>query len=169
MKVAGGLLLMIAAVYTALIRIDAMKKRKDTLKAAKDALYSLANELSLSRDTLGSVFGKLKESNTGQAARFFTYLTESIAFIGDEDFHGIWTAAAKAAFPDLTQNEYICFSEPGHVLGRCDVQEQTQTLRRCGENISAKYKMLSEEYPGKRKLTLGLCCAGGAMLVILLA
>lgn len=167
-KLLGALLITAALVLTALVYLKQRRERIRLLEELAAALSAAAGELSLRALPLQRLFELLSTRAKGPAEEFFAVLFKRMDRLGEEDFFTLWEKTAVEKLPGLTPAEREEFSRLGAVLGRYELERQLEALSACAAAFDEAARRARQDYPDRRRLTLGLSACAGALLIIIL-
>ena len=156
-KLLGALLLTAAGALLGWDRTREKKQRAALLRELSASLGLMADELSLLRTPLPSVFEKLRGSP------FFQLLH---AGFGSEALETLWTRAAASL--DLGEAERASLSSLGAVVGRYDAPRQTAEIALVRARLDRAAEDCERELAGRARSYAGLGACLGAMLSVIL-
>ena len=168
MKLLGGILVMTAASLGCVLLLREQRKRQDDLRSLAAALELLRGEISSGIVPLALGIERANTHARGIGNVLFSKVLDGFPELGDSSFKEIWDKALIASCPWLPQDVQAEIRKLGGVLGRFDVELQLRTLDACAAYLGEQWKRLRNEYPSRRRVTLGLSFSLSALLVILL-
>ena len=168
MKLAGSVMIAAACLLYCVLYLGQQKLRARELESIAALLEQMGAELAARLTPLPELIELLGGRVPGPAKDFLARLGTAMSNLGDESFYMIWSRCVKLSFKQLMADELQMLTELGNTLGRYELQRQLQALDVCAGLIRVRAAQYRQELPGKRKLHMGLACASGALLVIVL-
>ena len=167
MRGIGAALAVLAFLWAGIRTVKSKKERITALWELELALELLRGELESRAPALPELCGFLRRRTAGTAQKLFSALDELLPVLGEEAFSTLWRSAVKKSCTMLEPVERAELAELGDVLGRYELQTQTERLRCCIMALRAHREEAQQNYPGQRRLCLGLSAAAGLLLAIL--
>lgn len=168
MKKLGAMLILFSCLLYCLRFIKGQRARLRELESLALLLESMGTELGQRLTPLPELIGLMEGRAGGSAEAFVARLQASLPRLGDESFADIWRGSASDSFRLLNEQELNSVAELGVYLGRFDIAAQLRAIDDCARLLRDLALLLRREQRDKRRVRLGLACAGGAMLVIVL-
>lgn len=168
MKHLGAALLLVACAAIGIIRVQSLKKRRETLSMLAGSLQLIRNELSTRLVTLSALMQFLAERCQGEVRRFFESMRASMDELGEYEFAQIWAVSVRHTLVSLNADEMRELASLGQVLGSSEIDEQLTAIGRCQVFVDRALEQLRGEYPQLCRLAVALPAAAGLMLVIVL-
>ena len=139
MKITGAVLLLASCVVIGCLRLQALKRRKETLSAMSNSLQLIKSELDARLTTLPALMCFLAEHSRGETKSFYESIDASMDELGECEFSSIWTRAARQ-----------------------------RLTSRCQTFMDKSHDTLRGEYPQLCRLAFAVPAAAGLMIVIVL-
>ena len=164
LKLVGAALLAGGGLALGLGAAGELTRRVDTLNALAAALGLLESELALRAPATPELMERLARSAPEPAAGLFREVARGLPRLGEVDFLTLWRAGL-ARLDALTEEDRRPLLELGAVLGRYDVEAQTQAaaaarreLEETARRLAARRREEGRSYAAVG-LTLGLLLA----------
>ena len=148
--------------------LSAQRSRLRQLEDLVAMLEQMGAELSARMTPLPELAALLKGSCSGAAACFLGELYTALGDLGEESFCRIWRRCAEDSFPLLREDELRALLALGGSLGRYELSAQLRALELCAQVLRERAAQWRLGLSESKKLHMGLACASGALLVILL-
>lgn len=168
MKITGAVLLLASCVVIGCLRLQALKRRKETLSAMSNSLQLIKSELDARLTTLPALMCFLAEQSRGETKSFYESIDASMDELGECEFSSIWTRAARQRLTSLSAEEQNEVIHLGQMLGQSDVDAQLSAIARCQTFMDKSLDTLRGEYPQLCRLAFAVPAAAGLMIVIVL-
>lgn len=168
MRIFGAVLIAAAFLGAGLTYMHTKKRRIKALRDLIAALERIQGELSARNTPLSELWELALERAQGAAKDFFETLSDSMRRLGQVDFTSLWKEAAKIHLCVLDTDELEEFIRLGDMLGRYALAEQLNALKLCCAGLRKGLETAQSDYPGQRRLGLGLGTAAGLLLIIVL-
>ena len=164
----GALLIAAASAALGFSYVNGEKRRLCALRSAEQMLKTMAGELETRLTPLPELISQLACRCDGAAAVFAEELNLRLCQLGERAFSTLWAESVEAAFHILSGEERELLSTLGLCLGRYELERQLTELSLTLDQLSRAIDRHSAALPEKKRLSLGLAWAGGALLVIVL-
>lgn len=168
-KLLGAAAILLGSFLAAWSRILAGRRREEALLSMRDGLTEwrrqLAERRGGMRDIVRELVDKNKQKTTGA---FFTRLCADMDELGEKSFSEIWRHAVWDELGMLGETAVDTLGALGENLGGCELALQCQALERASHEMERLAREEKAALPAKRRMSLGLSMAGGALLVIML-
>ena len=168
MRYIGAAMILASSACLGFIFSRSKKRHIEALRGMCGAFEIMAGELETRITPIPEVCVLLSKRCTGTAENFFTDLAASLDSLGDRDFAELWTAAAEKSLAVLNAQELDEVLALGNIIGRYELSEQTRALHICLNTLRTALDTAQREYPGEKKLGLGLTTAAGVLLIVVL-
>ena len=168
MRILGICLIVFACVGFGLSLCRARQCRIRSLRELERALGMLAGELGTSVRPTGMLCTLLAERCRGEIELFFQSVVSAIPDLAERSFAEIWESAAQRSLSSLRPEERALVAGLGGSIGRFELDRQLEAVELCRREIHSALEEAGKNYPGERKLCLGLSASAAAMLAILL-
>ena len=161
--------MILAACFGAGTMVSQVKKQRiETLRGLCAALELMEAELGTRLSPMPELVGLLAGKMGGQTGAFFSHLSSLMEKLGAEDFSALWQEAANAMLDALDAADLDELCRLGHILGQYELDKQLAAVRLCAAALRSGLDAAEKEYPGEKRLGLGLSTAAGALLIIAL-
>lgn len=150
------------------LRLQALKRRKETLSTLSNCLQLMKSELSTRLTMLPTLICFLTERSRGETKSFFESIDTNMDGLGECGFSAIWTSAARQKLTSLSTEEQNEIIHLGQMLGQSDVDAEISAIERCQAFMDKAHEALRVEYPQLCRMAFALPAAAGLMLVIVL-
>ena len=164
----GALLIAAASAALGFSYVKEEKRRLCALRSAEQMLKTMAGELETRLTPLPELISRLACRCDGAAAAFAKALNLRLCQLGERKFSALWAESVETAFNILSGEEREMLSALGLCLGRYELERQLTELSLTLDQLSRAIDRHSAALPEKKRLSLGLAWAGGALLVIVL-
>ena len=168
MKRIGALLIVCSCLLYCVRFIRSQRARLSELEGLASLLEGMGAELKERLTPLPELIGLMGGRAGGSALSFICELEKNMLRLGDESFADIWQDCFRRSFKLLDERESRAAMELGMSLGRFEVDAQLRAIDGCTRLLRERASELRREQRDKRRVHMGLACAGGAMLVIVL-
>lgn len=168
MKTAGAVLLLVSCAVIGCLRLQTLKRRKETLSTLSNCLQLMKSELSTRLTALPTLICMLTERSRGETKSFFECIDTNLDELGECGFSSIWASAARQKLTSLSAEEQNEIIHLGQMLGKSDVDAEISAIARCQAFMDKAYEALRAEYPQLCRMAFALPAAAGLMLVIVL-
>lgn len=168
MKLAGFLLLQLAAVWLACQKIASEKEKLQTLQSFCLLLEQLSGALQSEASPMPELLQTLKRRTDGQAGAFLEALTTSMDALGRLSFQELWCHALEKSALDLDDASRQSLAELGSVLGRYELGVQLDAVSACLTELRKRVSLAETALPRDSRLTLALALSASAFLGIML-
>ena len=167
MKALGVLLVLFGAVQMGESLCRERKRRQRQLRDLIQGLNLVLGELRMHASPLVELLS-LAEGAAGDAGCFFAAVRDRMERLGEESFSEIWRREAETRLPGLNASSRDELVRLGVILGRMDLEAETEAVAACRDALRSRLDAEREELHGFRRLALGLSACCGALLAILL-
>ena len=167
MKAAGFVMILTAALLFTLQRLEAERKKADTLRELSALLEQMEALLESEAPPMPELIGRLRLRARGGAEAFLSVLSLSLDRLGERSFSELWREALSAC-PALPEQARWELERLGAVLGRCTLETQAEALKTARRSLRSLAEQTHRELPEKRRLLLGLALAAALLGIVLI-
>lgn len=168
MKLTGAVFILVAGVLLGIISLSEDKKSISALKELCNAIDVICGELSSKQSPVYELTLCAASHTCGDVNRFFTYINESLANLGEKRFSEIWETASIEHLSFIDEDCRDELIHLGDILGRYELNEQLNALNAFKIRLLKTFENKLENYPARKKLSIGVSATVSALLIIVL-
>lgn len=167
-RIAGFLLLQLAAALYAHERVTGKRRELETLRSFCDMLEQLRGLLEIDASPMPELLETLSKRCKGDAALLSKDLAQSMDALGACSFQELWSQALNAYAAKLDSDTLEELDALGTVLGRYDLETQLDAVTTCHTHLRASVDARQLAHPQDMRLTIGVSLSAALLLGILL-
>lgn len=167
MRVPGAVLLILGAFLLGAGLCRERRRREDLLRELLQAFSLMEGDLRLCAAPTAELLDRPGQTG-GEAGAFFAAVRAALPQLGERSFAELWRRELRRCLPELDGEDRKELEHLGQVLGRTDLETETQALSACTQYLAQRLEDERGRAANDQRLSLGLCLCGGLMLVIVL-
>ena len=168
MKFLGFVLVTVSSAVCGLCYCTGKSEHVNDLRSFCLMIEIMQGEITYRLSPLPELAVSVSERVQGRASNFLSVLSLNLNFLGEKDFDRIWCESLEACRPELDEKELEAIAALGKILGRYDVNTQSEAISVSLTYLRSKLNKESSELPQLKKLSLSVSMSAGALLAILL-
>lgn len=168
MKLAGSILILFAAVWTAADILHARRVKLHSLRQLSELLMQICGELEARALPIPELLEVLPGRTSGAGKDLVNRLRDSMSRLGTIGFSELWDEAFLHVFPAAAEEVRRVMHRAGLALGRYELKRQCEVLDRCAKDLEIFCERDEKELSRSRQLLWGLSLVSAALLILLL-
>ncbi len=168
MSIIGAALIMLGCTAAGLIKAHSLGEKDKTCSELLTAFTLLKSEICSRAVPLDEALRVSSGTASGDTEKFLRRVSSDFSKLGERSFCDIWSNAAVSCLQILPPRSLSAVKALGSSLGRYESSMQCAALDRCIGDISAEQQKLRETLSADKRMYIGLGCAAGLIIAIVL-
>lgn len=168
MSFVGTMLIMLGCAAAGLIKARSIGEKDKTCAELINAFTLLKSEICSRAVPLDEALRIVSGAASGNTEKFLHRVSCDFSKLGEQAFCDIWSNAAVSCLQILPPRLLSAVKALGSSLGRYESSMQCAALDRCIGDISAEQRKLRETLSADKRMYIGLGCAAGLIIALVL-